>query len=347
MKDESGRDSHLGEKRVNGHRLTGMQNQLQSSDLSSEDHETWSYDFDVPEAMSSIVKLSSEIAEDGYTAQLLGTKREGNAIVLDDSGLILTIGYLITEATSITLEDSQGQSVPAELVAYDYDTGFGLVRATRPLQARPIEIGVSSNLATGDRVLVAGFGGMDQALNGQIIAIRGFAGYWEYMLTEAIFVSPPHPNWGGTGLIDDNGTLVGLGSLYIEDIGSQEQRKSGTMFLPIDMLKPIFNELLEHGRTTKPARPWLGIFTAENEGRLEVIAVAPDGPAERAGIKAGDTIVKIGATVVNDLTSMYRCLWDSGSAGTVIRITTLRDTYALHLEISSEDRYTRLKFLRE
>ena len=340
MKDKNG------EKQLNGHRPTGIQNLIQSSDLLPKQNEPLNYDFDVSEATFSIVKLSSDIAEDGYTAQLLGTKREGNAIVLDDSGLILTIGYLIAEATSIRLQDKQGQSVPAELVAYDYDSGFGLVRAIQPLQARPIEIGISSNLTIGDRVLIAGFGDVDQALDGEIVAKRAFAGYWEYMLSEAIFVSPPHPNWGGTALIDNNGTLVGVGSLYIEDIGSAGEVKSGNMFLPIDMLKPIFNDLLEYGRTNGPPRPWLGIFTAENDGRLEVIAVAPDGPAERAGIKGGDIIVKIGAAVVDDLTEMYKQLWNLGPAGTAINITTLRGVYALHLQIISEDRYTRLKYLK-
>jgi serine protease Do len=334
-------------KRINGHRPGKLKPLALAAALSSGERGTATFDFDVPETLTGVVRLHTEVPEDAYTAQLLGTEREGHGIVLDDSGLVLTIGYLVLEAMAVTLQDHEGAFVPAELVAYDYDTGFGLVRAMRPLSARPIEIGNSSDIAINDAVLVAGHGGMEQTIGARVVSRREFAGYWEYMLDEAIFTAPPHPNWGGAALIGRDGKLLGIGSLYVEDALPEPGSRPGNMFVPIDLLKPVLSELLERGRTAKPPRPWLGMFTAESEGRLEVVALSPDGPAERDGIKPGDAVVKIGSKAVRTLADMYRQIWGTGAAGTVITITVLRGDFALPIQVVSEDRYQRLKFLKD
>ncbi len=334
------------EGRINGHRPKGLLPLALSAALSASPAAADEFDFDIDEVLSAVVRLHSEIPADAYTAPILGTEREGHGIVIDDSGLVLTIGYLVMEAMAVSLQTTGGEPVPAEVVAYDYDSGFGLVRAMRPLNAEPMEIGTSADLAINEPVLVAGYGGRAQTIGALVVSKREFAGYWEYLLDEAIFTSPPHPNWGGAALIGKDGTLRGVGSLYVEDARAGSGTLPGNMFVPIDLLRPIFADLLTQGRASTRPRPWLGMFTAENEGRLEVVAVAPDGPAALSGIKPGDVVVKIGDGVVADMAGMYRLIWAIGPAGAKIPITLLRGNIALTLDVASEDRYQRLKLQR-
>lgn len=310
--------------------------------------------FNVDVAVGAVVRLHSEIPADGYTAPFLGTVREGNGIVIDDKGLILTIGYLIVEAMAISIGTNDGRVIPAEMVAYDYNSGFGLVRAPEKLDITPISLGRSADLTVGNGVLVAGHGGRGGAIGARVVGKREFAGYWEYMLDEAIFTSPAHPNWGGAALIGQDGTLMGVGSLYVEDAvnnheghtGSRAAKRVGNMFVPIDLLTPIMAEMLCDGRTAASRRPWLGLFTAEVEGRIEVIGLANDGPAERAGLQVGDVIVKVNGYTIATMIELYRTAWSVGDAGVDISMTLLRETYAFELALKSEDRYSRLKFQR-
>ena len=300
--------------------------------------------FDVDTSLATVVRLHSEVPADGYTAPFLGTEREGNGIIIDDSGLILTIGYLIVEAMAISLTTAEGRVIPAEMIAYDYDSGFGLVRALEDLQLAPIALGKSEDLTVGSGVLVAGHGGREAAIGARVVSKREFAGYWEYMLDEAIFTAPAHPNWGGAALIGQDGKLLGVGSLYVEDAVHGQDSRSGNMFVPIDLLAPIMEEMLREGRTAASHRPWLGMFTAEVEGRIEVIGLANDGPAERSGLQVGDVIVKVNGQTIATMVELYRTAWSVGAAGVEIPMTLLRETYAFELNLKSEDRYSRLKF---
>ena len=310
--------------------------------------------FDVDTALTAMVRLHAEVPGDGYTAPFLGTEREGNGIVIDDKGLILTIGYLIVEAMAISIGLGDGRMIPAEAVAYDYDSGFGLVRALEPLDLVPLQMGSSADVGVGDGILVAGHGGRDGVIGARVVGKREFAGYWEYMLDEAIFTAPAHPNWGGAALIGPNGKLLGVGSLYVEDAtidssvepGGRQKHNSGNMFVPIDLLPPIFEEMLRTGRTAASHRPWLGLFTAEVEGRVEVIGLADDGPAARSGLQLGDVIVKVNGQAIATMIALYRLTWSMGDAGVEIPMTILRETYAFELALKSEDRYSRLKFQR-
>ena len=300
--------------------------------------------FDVDGILSALVRLHAEVPVDGYTAPFLGTEREGNGIIIDDDGLILTIGYLIVEAMAISISTDDDRMIPAEPVAYDYDSGFGLVRALEGLDIPPLELGLSANVSIGNGVLVAGHGGREAAIGARVVGKREFAGYWEYMLDEAIFTAPAHPNWGGAALIGQDGKLLGVGSLYVEDATADQENRRGNMFVPIDLLPPIFDEMMQSGRTAASYRPWMGMFSAEVEGRMEVIGLASDGPAERAGLKIGDVIVKVNGQPVSTMVDLYRAAWALGKAGVEIPMTLLRETYAFELALKSEDRYSRLKF---
>ena len=336
-------------EKVNGHHPKGLPMAFAAALSATE--EAAMLPFDVDAALSAVVELHAEIPADGYTAPFLGTKREGNGVVIDDSGLILTIGYLIVEAMAISVKNAAGNMAPATVVAYDYNSGFGLVRALEPLALAPLAMGRSADLTVGSGVLVAGHGGRGGAAGARVVSKREFAGYWEYMLDEAIFTSPAHLNWSGTALIGPDGKLLGIGSLYVEDAtpdtSEDEGGRNGNMFVPIDLLTPILEEMLSEGRTAASYRPWMGLFTAEVEGGVEVIGLAQDGPAERSGLQLGDAIVKVNGLAIASMADLYRKAWCSGGAGVDIRMTILRDTYAFELTLKSEDRYARLKFQRQ
>jgi len=276
----------------------------------------------------------------------LGTSRVGSGIVIDDSRLVLTIGHVILEAMSVTVQDNEGQAVAAEIVAYDYNTGLGLLRATRSLGIKPMTIGNSAQLSAQDPVVVADFGGTERAIPALVVSRREFAGYWEYLLDSAIFTSSPHPNWGGAALIGSQGQLVGVGSLFVNNAQSNGEKMPGNMFVPIDLLKPIFAELLTEGRSTAPAKPWLGMFSAEHQGRVVITWVAPYGPASKAGVKPGDRLLSVQDNKVNNVPEFYRNLWKLGAAGVDVPLKLSREGEPMDVVVKSADRYDFLHMKR-
>src|SRR6476661_3711541 len=169
--------------------------------------------FDLERALSAVVGLQAAVPEDAFTAAVLGTERAGSGVLIREEGLVLTIGYLITEAESIWLTSSVGGAVPATVIGYDQETGFGLVQALGRLNVPPLEIGASQRVGAGDRGVVAAEGGRRHAVAATVVARQEFAGYWEYLLDRAIFTAPAHPFWGGAALIGGDGSLIGVGSL--------------------------------------------------------------------------------------------------------------------------------------
>jgi S1-C subfamily serine protease len=257
--------------------------------------------------------------------------------------LILTIGYLILEADFVELRLNQGRTVAAEIVAYDYDTGFGLVRAREPLDPPPIPLGNSSLVSEQDQVLVAGFGGIGSTIGAHVVSRRTFAGYWEYLLEDAIFAAPAHQNWGGTALISRSGELVGVGSLFVRNAIPGRRDVVGNMFVPINLLKPTLADMLLTGRGGRPDKPWLGVFTTELQGMVVVSFASTDGPAARTGIQRGDVIMGVGGTPVTKQEEFYRALWAQGEAGVVVKLKIMRDGALIDMSLTSGNRYDFLK----
>jgi S1-C subfamily serine protease len=247
----------------------------------------------VEELVSAVVRINTHINPEGRTVQGLGREREGSGIVIDSDGLVLTIGYLMVEAYAAEVVDNNGHTVPADVVGYDHESGFGLLRAIEPLKLKPMALGKSAEIKEGDPVLIASFGGAAMVAGAYVVAKREFAGSWEYMLEDALFTAPPHPAWSGAALINREGKLVGVGSLIVGDAVGGSDKAPGNMFVPIDRLTPILGDLISAGRKAGPGRPWLGLNTDELRGRLFVSRVTPDGPAQKAGIKRGDVIVGV------------------------------------------------------
>ena len=293
-------------------------------------------------ALKSIVTVQSQIPEDAFTADTLGEQRSGSGVVIRESGLVLTIGYLIMEAESVWLADGEGRVTPGHALAVDGETGFGLVQALGPLNCPALKLGRSSETKLGDSVTVAAGAGT-KPVRAMVVGKQEFAGYWEYFLDEAIFTSPAHPFWGGAGAIDQNGRLIGIGSLHVEQLTAKTGPRDINMIVPIDLLPPILDDLLAYGRVNKPARPWLGVFSAESDDEIIVASVAENGPAAAAGLRRGDVLASVGGSEIEGLGDFYRKVWDRGPAGVEIPIEIVRDGRAIGLRIQSADRSSLMK----
>lgn len=291
--------------------------------------------FDLEATLDAIVLLRAEIPEDAFTAQILGTERTGYGIVIGDDGLILTIGYLITEAERIWLTTNQGAVTQGHALAYDQATGFGLVQPLARWTQKPLPIGSSRSVAAEDEVYVLGHGGRSHALRAKIVAKREFAGYWEYVLDEALFTAPAHPQWGGAALVNRDGQLVGVGSLLVQEaVGGNAVE--GNMFVPVDLLGSVLASLRSGATTT--ARPWLGLYATELEGRLVIGGLAPGGPAEIAGLAAGDVVQRVAGEGVTGLADFFRKVWRQGPAGAGIPLRLSRNGRMLERVVLSADR---------
>ncbi len=299
------------------------------------------YPYDLERALSAVVGLHSIVPPDAFTADTLGAERAGNGVLIDD-GVVLTIGYLITEADTVWLHLGDGRVVQGHALGFDQETGFGLVQALGKIDLPVLEIGSSKAAEVGERVVVGGAGGRTRSLAGRVAAKQEFAGYWEYVLDEAIFTYPAHPNWGGTALISGAGKLIGIGSLQLER-AREGKSEHLNMVVPIDLLNPVLDDLRKFGRVNRPARPWLGLYSTEIEDRIVVVGIAPKGPAARAEIKTGDVVVAVKGERVSTLAAFYRNVWALGRAGVEVPLTLYREGVTFDVRVNSSDR---AKFLK-
>jgi len=300
------------------------------------------YDYDLDRELASVVTLHSIVPADAFTAETLGTERGGNAVLIRDS-VALTIGYLIMEAESIWLTTNEGKVIPGHVLAYDQETGFGLVQALGRLDLPVLALGQSSAATVGERVVVAGAGGRQHSVAARIIAKQEFAGNWEYVLEEAIFTAPVHPNWGGAALIGTGGDLLGVGSLQIQQASERTSANHLNMIVPIDLLPPILEDLLTLGRPNHPPRPWLGLYATEIEDRIVIVGLANRGPAERADLRAGDIVLAVAGTEVSELATLFRRIWSLGHAGVEVPLLIYRDGRTFEVRVRSGDRNRFLK----
>lgn len=297
-------------------------------------------------ALDAVVGVRTAVPAEARTAESLGRERWGSGVVIDDKGLVLTIGYLVIEASRVDILTRAGRTVPAEIVAYDHETGLGMVRALVPLAAQPLEIGSAAELALADELFVlSNVGG----LSGQPVQLadrREFAGSWEYLLVDALFTAPPHQHFGGAALLDGEARLVGIGSLFVGDAAGLAVPSPGNMFIPIDLLTPIREDLLRQGQRSGPRRPWLGITAASEAGRVAVVRASPGGPAADAGLKPGDVIAAVGDETVGTLADFYRAVWRLGEAGIEVPLRIRRAGVVSVITVRSIDRAQWLRWAK-
>ena len=296
------------------------------------------------DAANAVVTVKTKALPGARSNATLGSERAGSGITIAPSGLVLTIGYLILEADSVDITTSKGRTVPATVAAYDHATGFGLLRPIGPLDVKPITLGASRGVGELDRMMIAAGGGEDSVSIATVVSRREFTGYWEYLIEDAIFTSPPRIDHSGAALIYRDGELVGIGSLFVMDAMTPGERLPGNMFVPIDLLKPILDEMIATGRQKAGVRPWIGLSSLEEDGRIKVLRVSEGGPAEQAGITPGDIILSMGGEKVEKLARFYRRLWSSGVPGVEINLRVLHGTDVRDVKIQSIDR---LDFLRK
>jgi S1-C subfamily serine protease len=299
-------------------------------------------DFDLKSALDSVVLVRAEIPPDAFTASNLGTERVGNGVVIRDDGLVLTIGYVITEASEIWMTTNEGKAVAGHPLAYDQTTGFGLVQPLGRLEAPALARGTAAGTNVGDSVVVAGHGGLAHTLLASIVDKREFAGYWEYVLDEALFTTPAHPQWGGTAVIGADGRLIGIGSLLVQELVNGKSVQ-GNMIVPIDLLEPIFDDMVTLGRSNQPVRPWLGLYATESDSQVIISGVAGGGPADRAKLQAGDVLIEVAGQRVSGLADLFRKIWRLGAAGVDIPLTIARERTISRLSVQSADRQSFMK----
>ena len=297
--------------------------------------------FDLKAALRAIYLIRTRAPEDGFTVQSLGSERTGHAVLIDERGFLLTIGYLVVEAESVWLVDADGAAVEGHVIGADTETGFGLVQMLGRPNNAPLKIGTATDLNVGDLAILAGFGGCGQSISVEVVGRREFAGYWEYLLDNAIFTSPPHPFWGGSALIGMDGTLKGIGSLFVQESEASDdggEPREGNMIVPIDLIHGVKDELMKHGQRLSPPRPWLGMFSAESSGKVVVAGLWNGGPADKAGLEAGDLILEIAGQPVEYMAQMYKTIWGLGPAGTAVPMTLFRDKRIIEVEVESANR---------
>jgi S1-C subfamily serine protease len=299
--------------------------------------------FDLDRTLGAVLGLQATIPDDAFTASVLGTERAGSGVLIRQDGLVLTIGYLITEAETIWLTSSVGGAVPGHVLAYDQETGFGLVQTLGRLAVPPIELATGMRVGAGDRAIIAAEGGRRHAIAATVVARQEFAGHWEYLLDRAIFTAPAHPFWGGAALIGADGRLIGIGSLHVQHSNGRELRRDVNMVVPIDLLPPILDDMLSYGRPNRPARPWLGLYAAEVDDAVVVAGMSERGPSIKSGLRTGDRVLAVRDEPVSSLAAFWRKVWASGPAGSEIVLQIVRDSDTKTVRIASADRAHLLK----
>ncbi len=301
------------------------------------------YEFDLDRALNAVVGLRSIVPADAFTADTLGTERLGHGVLISKDGLILTIGYLVTEAETVWLRMADSKVVQGHVIGYDQESGFGLVQALGPVDIPFMPLGDSATLTVGMNVVIGGTGGRHNSVAAKVVAKQEFAGYWEYVLDQAIFTAPSHPHWGGTGMIGPRGELMGIGSLQVQQVRPDGKNEDINMMVPVNLLKPIMDDLLKAGRPMRPPRPWLGVYATEVGNRIAIAGISDRGPAKSADLKAGDIIMEVGGAEVRNLASFFRKIWSLGEAGVDVPLTINRKGRALEVHIQSGDRRKFLK----
>ena len=304
-------------------------------------HDPGSFGFDLDGALAAVVGLRANVPAHAFTAATLGTERQGNGVVIREDGLVLTIGYLITEAERIWLIAPDGRAVPGDTLAYDHATGFGLVQPLGRLGLPALEPARESGICKGDRLLMAASGGREHAMQASVVAREPFAGYWEYLIEDALLTAPAHPSWSGAAAIGANGRLLGIGSLILQRDEGRKRRADMNMVVPAWLLHPILDDLLRFGRVNRPPRPWLGLNAVESGDAIFIGGVTEGGPADAAGLQPGDRVVAVADREVADLADLWRAIWGLGTAGVTVKLTIARKARNFDVPVESADRTAR------
>ena len=284
----------------------------------------------------SIVSVRSIVPPEARTAASLGVEREGNGVAIDENH-ILTIGYIVLESESIEIGLSDGRSLPAKLIGYDHTSGFGIIKSVVPLTMRPLKLGNSDDINSEEDLLILPSPNRGVGSIVRSVSRRPFTGWWEYFVESPIYTTPPNRFWAGAPILNGNGEILGVGSLFVSE-SVPGISSPGNMSVPINLLKPILGDLLSNGRRKSKIQPYLGISSDESNDQIIVTRVSKGGPAYQAGVKPQDIIVAINGSQITKLESFYKKIWKSGEAGVTIELSVLRSGSFMNLKIKTVDR---------
>ncbi|MGE0803204.1 MAG: S1C family serine protease [Lautropia sp.] len=290
----------------------------------------------------TVVRIEAKVPDDAESSRSLGKRRSGTGVLIDKN-TVLTIGYLLLEADEVDLVTPSGKRLPGSVAGYDHTTGFGLIRSVVPLDGRPLELGDSDTVAEMQKVLTLGHG-EPEATELLVVSRKAFTGSWEYVVDSGIYTFPPVNNWSGAALVDQDGKLIGIGSLIVNDAATERRGVPGNLYVPVNLLKPILKDMLATGRRSGPAQPWLGVSTEVIQGNLMVSRVTRGGPADLAGLTAGDIIVAVDGEKVGNQSDFYKTIWKKGSAGVTVPLRVLKSGDVREVAVKSIDR---MDFIRK
>jgi len=295
-------------------------------------------------AANAVVGVQAMAVSGARSAGMLGQARQGSGVVIGADGLVLTIGYLILEAEQVQLLTDDQRRIPARVVAYDLATGFGLVRALAPLKLEPVPLGRGQALAASQPLMIVSGGEGGTISAARLVSRRSFAGYWEYLVDDALFTAPARPDHSGAGLFNERGELVGIGSLFVSDAaGRDAPRLPGNMFVPLDLLPPILPELLARGRSARSDRAWMGVNCVEDGGRVRIVRVTEDSPADVAGLEVGDLILRLDGQPVAALDGLWRALWQRSESRRAVQLEIERSGRAQSVTVHTVERAATLR----
>lgn len=290
-------------------------------------------------ALEPLVSVRSHVPDDAMSAGLLGTERSGHGIRIRDDGLIVTIGYVVSEAEEIWIGSHSGSASAGVIIGNDFQSGLALIKPTTPLPGPVMALGKSRDLVVNDAITIAASASAErQDIDAQVVSRQEFAGRWEYLIEEAIFAAPPHQNWSGAALVNLEGQLVGVGSLMIQGFEVNGSLRSVNMFVPIDLLTPVIDEICDNGRRLTPQRPWLGVLVHEENDELTIVGIYRDCPADDAGLRPGDTILQVDDQPIHSLGHLFRSIWGLGDAGVEVPLTILRKSKRQKIGVKSSER---------
>jgi S1-C subfamily serine protease len=296
------------------------------------------------QVMQSVVRVDALVPEGARTAATHGRERTGTGVVLDANGLVLTVGYIVAEASSVLVTFSDGEKVPSQIVAYDHASGIALLRANRRVATKPVKLAKAQSGKKDEHALIVPSEGEASIKAVKIGKIKKFTSGWEYVMDDAIYTYPPSTDFAGSALLSQRGELLGIGALVTIDIDIDPKvRVPGNVFIPINSVQNILGDLLTQGRSEESQRPWLGLHLKETKQGIKVNAVEEDGPAEASGIKTGDTIVAVEQMKVKSLNHFYKRIWEDFEPGEKIHLLVLRDDQYANVPVESVDLYKWLK----
>lgn len=269
----------------------------------------------IEQVLPSTVSIHTTVPQQHPSAMLLGTERMGSGTVISPDGYILTVNYIVIGATTLQVTLLDNTPYDAEIAAQDFASGTAVLKVeAKGIPYVPLR--PSSDLKPGDDVFLVASSGEDSGRRvngGAITSVAPFDAYWEYATDRALVCTAMNPGPGGGPMFDMNGRMVGITYLNLNEVGRF------SLAIPIENFIQHKDELLKYGRrVSQPSRAWIGMYSYTLRDHLVIAGLLPDGPGDKAGLKAGDVVLAVDNQEVSDRRKFYDYLWGKRAGETVL-----------------------------